>query len=185
MSRATRGREFAVAAVVAAAGAGVLLLACGQTWASVSSTLAGIPDTSQVVDGRTLAPGAFAFGLAGLAGIVGLVATRGWLRRVVAVVVACCGAGAAVLAWLATGDGAVRQALPGAGPPGPVAVEHTAWPWVAVAGGVLVLVFGIVATVRGPRWPGMGRKYDAPRRPAADSETDMWRALDHGEDPTT
>ncbi|MGH3096267.1 MAG: Trp biosynthesis-associated membrane protein [Streptosporangiales bacterium] len=183
MSRTVLGREFAVAAVVAAVGAGALLLACGQAWATASLKLAGIPGSEQAVDGRTLAPGAFAFGLAGLAGIVGLVATRHWLRRVVAVIVTCCGAGAGFFAWRGTGAAAVRDALPGSGGAGPVAVEVTAWPWVAVAGSALVLAFGIVATIRGPLWPGMGRKYDAPR-PAADSETDMWRALDHGEDPT-
>ena len=58
----------------------------------------------------------------------------------------------------------------------------------ATGGGALVAVAGAATLARGPAWPGMGARYDAPARPAParreDTPIDQWRALDRGEDPT-
>lgn len=169
-------------AVLAAA---LLLFATGRTWLTVRLTAPGLPAVVREGTGRTVAPGSFAFALAGLAGSFGVLATRRVLRVVVAVIVAACGIGGAVTAWLgahaATGLLGPSERVRGS----VMHVEHTAWPWVAVAAAVVLAACGVVAAVRGRSWPGMGAKYDAPRQARRrEAEPDMWRALDRGEDPT-
>ncbi|MGW6555484.1 Trp biosynthesis-associated membrane protein, partial [Streptomyces sp. NPDC055051] len=70
---------------------------------------------------------------------------------------------------------------------------HTAWPYVAAAGALLILVAGLCALRYGKSWPAMGGRYEragtprAARGPAAgdpDRPEDLWKALDRGEDPT-
>lgn len=48
--------------------------------------------------------------------------------------------------------------------------------------GALLAAAGVLVAVRGPRWPALGAKYEAP---AAPTDRDAWDALDRGEDPTT
>lgn len=181
----SRRREMLVVLGLAVLAAALLLFASGRTWLSVRLTAPGLPAVVRDGTGRTVAPGSFAFALAGLAGSFGVLATRRVARTVVAVVVAVCGAGGAVTAWLGArgaGDllGPTERLLGSV-----LHVHHTAWPWVAVGAGVVLAACGVVAAVRGGRWPGMGAKYDAPRgAPRRATEPDMWRALDRGDDPT-
>ncbi|OSP41917.1 hypothetical protein B7767_18395, partial [Streptomyces sp. 13-12-16] len=74
------------------------------------------------------------------------------------------------------------------------ALSHTAWPYVAAAGGVLLLLAGLLALRYGRLWPAMSGRYErngAPRprrKPASvdpDRPEDLWKALDRGEDPTS
>jgi drug/metabolite transporter (DMT)-like permease len=62
----------------------------------------------------------------------------------------------------------------------------TVWPWLAVAAGLLAAACGVVTAVYGPRWSGLGRRYDAPGADTevADDDASRWAALDRGEDPT-
>ncbi|WP_030955513.1 TIGR02234 family membrane protein, partial [Streptomyces sp. NRRL S-481] len=73
------------------------------------------------------------------------------------------------------------------------ALTHTAWPYVAALGGVLLLLAGLLALRYGRLWPAMSGRYERdgaprPRRkaPAVDPDRpeDLWKALDRGEDPT-
>ncbi|MQA76862.1 MAG: MFS transporter [Streptosporangiales bacterium] len=176
-------REMAVVLGVAVLAAAVLVLAAGRTWSVVVWAPPGLPRTDQALVGRVLAPGAFAFGLAGLAGAVGVLATRGWARRVVGAVVALCGLGAVMSSALATGAAAATRELPAASArSADIAVQVTAWPWIALAAGAVLTLAGAVTVVRCARWPGMGARYDAPKQ--REAEPDMWRALDRGDDPT-
>ncbi|MBO4276015.1 Trp biosynthesis-associated membrane protein, partial [Microbispora triticiradicis] len=59
--------------------------------------------------------------------------------------------------------------------------------------GLVLLGSGVVAAVRGARWPGMSGRYERDaghtrtetgRAPARDADRAMWDALDEGEDPT-
>ncbi|MYR57951.1 TIGR02234 family membrane protein, partial [Streptomyces sp. SID625] len=71
-------------------------------------------------------------------------------------------------------------------------LSHTGWPYVAAAGGVLLLLAGLLALRYGRSWPAMSGRYErsgAPRPRAAkpldpDRPEDLWKALDRGEDPT-
>ncbi|GAA3676487.1 hypothetical protein GCM10022267_74230 [Lentzea roselyniae] len=54
--------------------------------------------------------------------------------------------------------------------------------WLAIAGGVLVVGSGVLQVVLGARMPKIGVGGQKTR--AQDPETDMWRALERGDDPT-
>ena len=54
--------------------------------------------------------------------------------------------------------------------------------WLAIAGGVLVVGSGALQVVLGGRMPKIGMGGQKAR--ARDPETDMWRALERGDDPT-
>ncbi|MDR3080879.1 MAG: TIGR02234 family membrane protein, partial [Streptomyces sp.] len=72
------------------------------------------------------------------------------------------------------------------------ALTHTAWPYIAVLGGALILLAGLLALRYGRLWPTMSGRYERggaprPRRAAPvdpDRPEDLWKALDRGEDPT-
>ena len=76
-----------------------------------------------------------------------------------------------------------------------VPVTTTAWPWATAAGGLLLTLAGLLTVVRGPSWPALGQRYEAPATPAPTApasqeptgpltEKGLWEALDRGEDPT-
>lgn len=54
--------------------------------------------------------------------------------------------------------------------------------WLAIAGGVLVVASGALQVALGARMPKIGVGGQKTR--ASDPETDMWRALERGDDPT-
>lgn len=54
--------------------------------------------------------------------------------------------------------------------------------WLAIAGGVLVVASGALLVALGARMPKIG--VGGQRTRARDPETDMWRALERGDDPT-
>ncbi|PWK88850.1 tryptophan-associated transmembrane protein [Lentzea atacamensis] len=54
--------------------------------------------------------------------------------------------------------------------------------WLAIAGGVLVVGSGVLQVALGARMPKIGVGGQKTR--AQDPETDMWRALERGDDPT-
>ncbi|WP_394616456.1 Trp biosynthesis-associated membrane protein [Lentzea sp. JNUCC 0626] len=54
--------------------------------------------------------------------------------------------------------------------------------WLAIAGGVLVVASGALQVALGGRMPKIGMGGQKAR--AHDPETDLWRALERGDDPT-
>ncbi|MGF1426214.1 TIGR02234 family membrane protein [Kitasatospora sp. LaBMicrA B282] len=174
------------------AGAGLVLLAVGRTWMSGQIKGLAVSASGSQVSGL---PQALA--LVGLASAVAIFAVRGIGRTVVGALVLLAGLGAALSAGLgASGSGAVdSEAARKLGLLGATAehVSHTAWPWVALLGGLLLAAAGLLTVVRGRAWPSMGARYEAPAgKPAprtagaapASSPADLWKALDRGEDPT-
>jgi hypothetical protein len=66
-------------------------------------------------------------------------------------------------------------------------VAGTAWPWVALVAGALLVVTGILVVATARRWPGATRKYQAVRLTGVDgtrTAVDDWDALSGGDDPT-
>ncbi|WP_157244741.1 Trp biosynthesis-associated membrane protein [Nonomuraea typhae] len=183
-------RETWAWAAATAAGCLLVLLASGRAW--VSAAAAGNPAAGSSVAeaaGSDLGHGLTAVGLASLAGVVAVLATKGAGRRVVGALLALCGAG---LGWLivdALSSGSIAawaRTVPALrAVASPVYTVAPFWPVAAGAGAVVVLVGGVLAVVRGGRWTGMSARYD--RRPAGDGPADersMWEALDRGDDPT-
>jgi len=130
-----------------------------------------------------------ALGLVGLAGVPALAATRRAGRIVVGILLALTGGLVVVRAVGVLLDPAGAADVASTDPAG---LELTAWPAVAVAGGLLLVAAGLLVAVRGRRWAALGRRYEAPGAAGPPepettgpvAERELWEALDRGEDPT-
>ena len=128
--------------------------------------------------------------LLALAGIAGLVAVRGWGRRMVALPIGLAGVWSVWLAsnWYFGGAPGSRSAveveLPTGAVPDGLPTRTLAPLLVLVAG--LMLILAATSMVRwSRRMPGLGSRYAAPAaRRESQRGDDWWRALDTGEDPT-
>ncbi|MFC9326891.1 TIGR02234 family membrane protein [Kitasatospora sp. NPDC057015] len=174
-------------------GAVLVLTAAGRVWAT--GTVAGVTGgTLRVsVTGGTVSGLPTGLALTALAAAVAVFAVRGAGRIAVGVLTVLAGLGVAVGAALNAGDAtalhaeaARKLALAGARAE---QVDHSVWPWLALAGGLLIALAGLLTVRFGRSWPGMGSRYDAPTRKApakaaGDTPADLWKALDRGEDPT-
>jgi Tryptophan-associated transmembrane protein (Trp_oprn_chp) len=89
--------------------------------------------------------------------------TRAWGRRAAGVLVALAGFGAVVVVVGAD-------------------AEWVGWRIAALLGSVLAAAAGILSAARGHTWASMSGRYDAPTGVA--DESDPWKAIDRGEDPT-
>ena len=185
-----------MALLCGALGAALVLLATRQQWSEGTATVAGgsFPLTANGSD-VTGVPAALA--IVGLAALVAVFAVRRAGRLVVAALLTLSGAGIAAAALLGASDTAAldERAARASGDTSATvhALSHTAWPYVAAAGGALILCAGLLALRYGRRWPTMSGRYErtgAPRprhtAPVVDPDRpeDLWKALDRGEDPT-
>lgn len=162
----TPGRKsFALTLLVGGLGAALAAVAAHQTWTRAPGQSAGLPAVTS--SGAEVAPVVLPLALVALAAWGTVLVLRLTGRRVVAVVGLCASVAAAVVALTHAGD------------------QHgTAWPVVAGVAAVLSTVgFGVVL-VKARGWPEMSRRYDAPSDEKAQTDNDLWRALDEGRDPT-
>jgi uncharacterized membrane protein (TIGR02234 family) len=210
-------REFGLVLLLGAAGAGLVVLAVRQAWAqAIFVPPRPLPTQDITVTGQQLVPLASALALAALACLAAVIATRSVARRVAGVLLAVLGAGAAAAAAagvsassvLATaqadaaagtlGGSTTSGAFPGgashaiviAGSAGHAVMTGSAWRAAALAGAVAIIVAGLVAAWRGPRWPVMSARFERPgqqgqrpARQAADS-AGIWESLSRNLDPT-
>jgi O-antigen ligase len=142
-------------------GGGLVLLAAGQPWGSPGPPVPTVSGDDIDPVGSLVS----SLGAVVLLGAIVVAVTRTVGRRLAGAVV--------VLAAAATGYVTVTAAA--------------AWsPWrVAVlAGAVLGAVGGGLAAARGHRWAAMSSRYDAPSAARPAHESDPWKALDRGDDPT-
>ncbi len=190
----TGRREMTTAVVVCAAGAGLALLAAGQPWARFTVTEPSLPTLSSAPHGRAIVPLIPALALVGLAGVAAIVATRRWGRWLAGLLLIAAGAGIAVASGRALADmsghlRALAATLAGRSEAVPESVRITTWPWMAMAGGALLVVAGALVVVRGRTWPVMGGRYETGGRSRAPREQDplvaMWESFDNGQDPTS
>jgi hypothetical protein len=182
------------------------------------------------VSGADLVPLTGALGLVALACLAAVIATRGTLRRAAGVLLTVLGAGAGAAAVAGVSAATVLSVAAGkVGSPGVAAVSGSAGsatsgsaggtggvpvigatghavmtgtPWQAavLAGALLVVAAGLGTAWRGPSWPVMSARYDAPQRAAgqagvarprqpagaakARDSASMWESLSAGADPT-
>ncbi|MQA96813.1 MAG: MFS transporter [Streptosporangiales bacterium] len=185
-------RERMAALVLIVAGAGLLLFSTGRTWADAVVTMPEpLPVQHRGISGAALVPLAAAMGWAGLAGVAGVIATRGLGRVFVGAFLLVVGVAAVAVVPGGLSHANVVEAAGGgtAVPEAAVAATTTLWWAGAVAGGVLMAIAGLFACVRGRAWPGMSSRYDRPRSGAAEAAgasaaEDMWASMDRGADPT-
>lgn len=198
------GRQLLLALVLLAVGAGAVLLAGSQTWVSAATQLSrDFPRIEVDVIGKDAAPLTQALGLVALAGVVAVLATRGIGRPIIGAVLVLSGGGiwaACVLYWFGrdqVADSHLQQRIDDQTTSAYASeVTTSAWPLLAVFGGLLVIAGALVVVVRGRGWPGMGKRYDSPvaetsaSRPPSGPSTaplegaELWKSLDRGEDPT-
>ncbi|MFP3990724.1 TIGR02234 family membrane protein [Streptomyces sp. E11-3] len=188
-------RSLAAALLLGAVGATVVLLATRQTWAEGEAATAG-GALHQVAKGSDVTGAPAALAIVGLAALVAVFAVRRTGRYLVSALLALSGAGIVLAALTGAGDSTAldEQAATTTGDAGATAVDiaHTAWPYVAGGGGLLILCAGVLALWFGTRWPAMSGRYERTGAPAAkrtkapdpDRPEDLWKALDRGEDPT-
>jgi len=159
-------RELTVAVLASALAGALALLAGGQTWQQVTVTRQPpLPSSVEDLTGSAIAPLVPATGLVLLAAALALFAVHGIARRVVGLLQAVAGAvlvvsGVRVLVRGRTpevGDLASTVGVRGADLSGDV---HAAWPVIAVLGGVLGVLAGLVVVLRSRAWPAMA---SAPR----------------------
>ncbi|MFD4529207.1 TIGR02234 family membrane protein [Streptomyces sp. NPDC058470] len=188
-------RSLAVALLSGALGAAVALLSTRQNWASGTASVAG-GDFPLTASGSDVTGVPAALAIVGLAALVAVFAVRRSGRFLVSALLALSGAGIVVAAVLGAGDRSAldEKAAAASGDTAATAdaLSHTAWPYVAAAGGALILLAGLLALRYGRLWPAMSGRYErdgTPRPRKAkpvdpDRPEDIWKALDRGEDPT-
>jgi uncharacterized membrane protein (TIGR02234 family) len=187
------GRALAVTCVGLAASAGLLWAGSATVWYRVAPAGAAPVELT----GTQVAPWLGGMALLALAGVAGVVATGGVLRRLVGILLALAGAGVLVFGLRALlvdpyATDASASTLPQ--PPDGVSVdalryqptEVTAAPLLVVAGAVVLFAVGALVLVWERRLPRLGARYAAPgeRRAERDPDRAAWQDLDEGRDPT-
>jgi hypothetical protein len=116
--------------------------------------------------------------LLALAGMAGMIATGGWARRVLGVVLGLAGLAAC---WIAV-DGVPLGGQPDGLPIAQMLIARG----LAAAGGILLLCGGLAGVKGASVMPRLGARYSAPgaKRVARDPDVELWEALSDGQDPT-
>lgn len=153
-------RELAVCLAAGLLGGGLILLGAGRPWDS-----APVVPTVSGDDVNPVGSLASSLGAVVLLGTVVVAVTRTLGRRLAGAVV--------VLAAAATAYVTVDAD-----------VGWSGWRAAVLLGAVLGVLAGALGAVRGQRWAAMSERYDAPSAAPPRHESDPWRALDRGDDPT-
>jgi hypothetical protein len=175
---------FAPTVAAGLATAALAAVASAKPWfrlASDSPALPGVPPSERAID----MPLALALSLVVLAGWGVVLVSRGALRRVLVAVAVLAGLG--LVACVATAPFGLPDDLRDAlGPAATgVDVQPTGWFATAAVASLLSLATLLAGWRLAPRWPTMSSRYDAPATRAREAEeTDLWKALDAGHDPT-
>jgi uncharacterized membrane protein (TIGR02234 family) len=186
-------RSYFLSLVACLAGAGLALYAITRTWSVHLTPRTGMSALRDAKTGTDLEPWVTGLAVVALAGTGALLATSGWARRALGVLLSLAGAGVVVGAIVG------RAGLdPGS------AAGGTTWPILCAVGGVIIVAGGVTAARQGHRWPRMSARYDRKPVPPPRSEPDSpaavhprdkssaavadhraaWDALDRGDDPT-
>ena len=218
----TSRREYGYTLLAGAVGSALILFAVRQQWAqAVFAEPKPLGSQTINVSGSDLVPLAGALALAALACLAAVIATRGVGRRITGTLLALfgAGAGAAVTASVkaatvisvaaskvASGESAAISGMAGSTTSGSSSnssyvasdatgraiMSGTPWHVAVIAGALLIFLAGLFTALRGPDWPVMSARYDAPsartgrgrgRARSLDSAT-MWESLNGGDDPT-
>jgi uncharacterized membrane protein (TIGR02234 family) len=183
-------RSLATVAITGLAGSAGAALAGTKAWAHPAkppTDFGLLPSQALTAD----MPLAGALGLVLLAGWGVVLVTRGRVRRVVAylLLVVAVGLVATTVAAHWTLDASLRHEFDALQTGVSYSRVHTAmtgWYWTALLSCLVALAAAMGAVRFGRSWPEMSRRYDAPGTgdAAVRTDTDLWKALDEGRDPT-
>lgn len=192
--RSTARGTLGVLAGLVLLGAAACAGAAAMTWWSAGYVDPLTGPLTLSASGADCLPELVPVALVALAGFGATLATQGWVRRLVGVVLLAGGVLVAVRSVIAMNAepaaltaGLVRPATPAG-----AAQLHPAGPLMALAGGVLLTLAGLLVTVGPGGRRRLGARYDAPSAApsagggdtAADDPGDWWKDLDAGTDPT-
>lgn len=170
-------------------GAGAAAIGAGRELAAADAGDAAIPALAAAT-AATL-PVAQALALVTLACWGVVLVSRGFARRSVAALGLL--AALACLTSVLFGASSVPEAVTEQLAAGDQSSVHlTGWFWVTLAGAAVSVAATAMMFRAVPTWPEMGRRYDAPGAtthtttsdPSEATNTDLWRAMDEGRDPT-
>jgi uncharacterized membrane protein (TIGR02234 family) len=190
----TPRRLYAPVVLATLAVGGLAFFAAGRTWAEAEVKAEGLAAAKVSVSGSDAQPLVSALALVVVTAALAVLAAGPRLRRVVGGLTMLVAIGGAV-AIPFTGGGRLADAVTKAAEASPAytapaslhSVSHHPWDLVTVAAFAIAFVLGAVTLRLGPVWPTMSTRYDAPsRRPVTGelSDTDLWKAMDDGHDPT-
>src|SRR6266566_3694048 len=172
-------REFMLALLAGAVGAGLVVLAVRQAWAhAVFTPPRPLPAQDIAVTGQQLVPLASALALAALASL------RASAVRAAARASALSGPLGGSTTSGAPSGGAVHEIVVAG--PGRVIMAGAPWRVAAIAGAVAIVLAGLATAWRGPRWPIMSARFErsSPARPRGTDSASMWESLSRDVDPT-
>jgi uncharacterized membrane protein (TIGR02234 family) len=202
-------REYTLALLVGAVGAGLIWLALREQWAqAVFTQPKPLPQQTVSVSGADLAPVAGALAVAALACLAAVIATRGVWRRAAGVLLALFGAGAGASVTAAvTAASVVSVAASHVGSPESAAISGTAgsttsgssagtavvvagsaghaviggasWRALVIVGALMIFAAGLATVLRGADWPVMSSRYELPRNRPASSADEASGAAGH------
>ena len=188
----TGSRLKLLSLVLVGALAALVLLAWSQPWFTVT-----LPDETIAVAGDVAGAGLPPLALASLALVLALAIAGPGFRIILGILETLLGLVVGLVSGIALGDPvaasapAITEATGVSGADSLAAlvegVTTTAWPAVALIGGIMMGLLGIAIAITGGRWPRSGRKYSRSRLESADgsSPIDEWDALSEGDDPTS
>jgi len=180
---AERRTGFAPTVGAGLASAALASVAAAKSWFTLGAdrpALQGIPRSETAID----MPLALALSLVVLAGWGAVLVSRGALRRWLVGVALLAALG--LVACVATAPFVLPDELrKGLALPVHVSAGPTGWYVTTAVAGVVSALALVQAWRLAPRWPTMSSRYDAPTaRVDATDDTDLWKALDAGLDPT-
>jgi len=179
-----RKRQYRLALALMIVGSALGWWAVASPWITVEESLLGAVTNADIaattlrgVSGASLSPLASAMPILGAAGVVGVIGSRGLLRRAIGVLVLLSGAALAWLAFDAMRTWSVGFDLSGSEK---IVAMSTVYPLAAILAGVLLAAGGFLAFARGAEWTVLGKNYEQAGR----TPRDAWESLDMGVDPT-
>ncbi|XVX21845.1 Trp biosynthesis-associated membrane protein [Actinomycetota bacterium] len=188
MSRLARKSSVVILGLL---GSGLLIASGGREWITGTVSDAVLGASRVVAKGTEAAPGIVALALVALAAVIATVTSGGVVRRITRVLL-----GAAALGAMAFAIRAVVSADSVLGSVSAKAVGRTgslethasvtAWPWLALLGGLLLLLATAGAALGSREWTSLGSRYDSPTEagPRGERTGSDWDRLSAGEDPT-
>lgn len=195
--RGLRGAVWAVWAVTVmlVVAAIALWIASLLVWTWEVKVTAGFGVPHELRGGQA-EPALVGLAVAALAAVAAVLATSGWPRRAVGVLLLAGGAGALVLAWrglVKPGVAWISADQHWADDIGRWLVQARIGIGLAALAGVLLVVSGVLVLVVGHRMPRLGSRYQrvgtaGPERAGSQrsvQERALWDELDAGRDPTT
>ena len=194
--------EIGAALLLQLVGSALALLIATRHW-QTAYVVRPHPLTNQSfgLSGRTIDSATTALAVVALAGVVAILAVRGWPRRLIGVIGALVGAGIVWRSLQHTSAVSLNRAYDLHGDNKNInlgtalatshVTAHPAWAWLSAICGLLVAAAGLLVALRGHRWAAMSARYESPVRTPADAQAEraradasLWKALDEGDDPT-